>query len=624
MPSTTSKLNKLNFKPGFHRESTQYSEEGSWYDGDRVRFREGKPENIRGYQKHYDVAFQGIGRDLLTWANNDTQKLLSVGTEKKLYLLYNDYNYDITPITTVVSIGDIGTQGSFSTSAGSPLIEVSLNSNNVSVGDFIEFSNTSINGFGTDGLDFSTSSFGGPVFEVASKNGINNFYITVASVATSTQTNQGHGIASFLLASGQTNAIQGLGYGAGVYNAGVSSTAERAWNEPATASNIVFQATQWKLDNWGEDVLAVRRGSQLFHWDADASTTPVRSTVVNTGPTKINSIVVSPNDRHVIALGTNEFATSVFNPLLIRWSDQNNFTNWTPSISSTSGELDLADGTELIGGIRGRNTINLWTDNSMHSLQFVGPPFIFKLTQLGSACGLIAPHAAVDVDGVSYWMSDDNFYVFDGRVRKLDCTVRRYLYDDFNMTQKDKVYAGINSEFHEIIWLYPKAGSEEPNAYVIFNYMENTWVYGTGFYTTFSDNNVFLNTITTGEVSAGTGQFIWDNEPTSVFTGDDAALSSFIESADFDIEDGDDLLFVNRVIPDFTINLGSIELYVNTKIYPSGLQTTKGPFVINNGTTKIDMRSRGRQANIKISCSDLGTSWKWGSVRMALQPDGKR
>ena len=152
MPSTTSKLNKLNFKPGFHRESTQYSEEGSWYDGDRVRFREGKPENIRGYQKHYDVAFQGIGRDLLTWANNDTQKLLSVGTEKKLYLLYNDYNYDITPITTVVSIGDIGTQGSFSTSAGSPLIEVSLNSNNVSVGDFIEFSNTSINGFGSDAL----------------------------------------------------------------------------------------------------------------------------------------------------------------------------------------------------------------------------------------------------------------------------------------------------------------------------------------------------------------------------------------------------------------------------------------------------------------------------------------
>ena len=624
MPSTTSKLNKLNFKPGFHRESTQYSEEGSWYDGDRVRFREGKPENIRGYQKHYDVAFQGTGRDLLTWANNDTQKLLSVGTEKKLYLLYNDNNYDITPITTVVSIGNIGTQGSFSTSAGSPLIEVSLNSNNVSVGDFIEFSSTSINGFGTDGLDFSTASFGGPVFEVASTNGANNFYITVASVATSTQADQGHGIASFLLASGQANAIQGLGFSAGVYNAGVSSTAERAWSDPATASNIVFQATQWKLDNWGEDVLAVRRGSQLFHWDADASTTPVRSTVVNTSPTKINSIVVSPNDRHVIALGTNEFATSVFNPLLIRWSDQNNFTNWTPSISSTSGELDLADGTELIGGIRSRNAINLWTDNSMYSLQFVGPPFIFKLTQLGSACGLIAPHAAVDVDGVSYWMSDDNFYVFDGRVRKLDCTVRRYLYDDFNMTQKDKVYAGINSEFHEIIWLYPKAGSEEPNAYVIFNYMENTWVYGTGFYTTFSDNNVFLNTITTGEVSAGTGQFIWDNEPTSVFTGDDAALSSFIESADFDIEDGDDLLFVNRVIPDFTINLGSIELYVNTKIYPSGLQTTKGPFIINNGTTKIDMRSRGRQANIKISCSDLGTSWKWGSVRMALQPDGKR
>lgn len=624
MSSTASTLSKFNFRPGIRRESTQYSEEGSWYDCDRVRFREGKPENIRGYQKHTTNDILGVGRDLKTWINNDTIKLLSVGTEKKLYLLYNDWPYDITPIVSTVSIGDIGTQGSFSTSAGSNLIEVSLNNNGVSIGDFINFSNTSINGFGTNGIDFSTSAYGGPTFEAVSVSGLNRFYISVASIATSTETNQGHGVAGFLLATGQLNPIQGLGYGAGVYNAGASTTGVRAWNKPATASNITFLATQWSLDNFGEDLLAVRRGSNLLHWDADASTAPVRTSIVGTAPSQINSIVVSPNDRHVIAFGTEEYGTSTFNPLLIRWSDQEDYTNWIPSVSSTSGELQLIDGTQIQGGIRSRNAIHVWTDKAMYALQFVGPPFIFNLTQLGSNCGLIGPHAAINVDGASFWMSDNNFFIFDGRIRKLNCTVRRYLYDDFNMTNKDKVFAGVNSEFHEIIWLYPTANSSEPNAYVIYNFMEDTWYYGTSFYTTFNNSDVFLNTIATGRVSATADTYIWDNEPTSVFTGDGQALSSFLESADFDIQDGDQIMFMNKIVPDYTINQGSIRFSINTKMYPAGGAIEKGPYTINNATQKIDFRARGRQVNIRVSTADPGTSWKWGSVRLGFQPDGKR
>jgi len=628
MPSTNSRLQRLNLKPGFHRESTQYSEEGKWFDGDRVRFREGKPENLRGYQKFIDTSFIGTARDLLAWTNNNTEKLLGYGTESKLYVVYNDYPYDVTPIVSTVSIGNLGTTGSFDTVAGSPLIEVSSNNNGRKVGDYVEFSNTSINGFTTNGLDFSASSFGGPTFEVVSVQGINNFFISVTSVAASTESNQGSGIAFFLLATGQSNPIQGLGYGAGIYNAGVSTTGERAWNQPAESSNIIFLGTQWSLDNFGEDLLAARQGGNLIHWDANASLAPVRSSVVGTAPSKINSIVISPNDRHVIALGTEEFATSVFNPLLVRWSDQEDYANWIPSVSSTSGELQLIDGTRIVGGVRGRNAILVYTDNALYTLQFVGPPFIFRMAQVGTNCGLIGSHAAIDVGGRTYWMGDTDFFMFDGSVKKLDCTIRRYLYDDFNMTQKSKVFAGLNSEFHEIIWLYPKSGSNEPDGYVIYNYMENTWVYGSNFYTTFIDDSVFLNTVATGavtgNVSATNPQFIWYNEPTSVFSGDSQPLTSFIETADIDIGDGDDIMFIDKIIPDYTINTGTIKFSINIKDYPAGTTKEVGPFDITDATQKIDMRARGRQANFRVSTSDLNTSWKWGSVRVAIQPAGKR
>ena len=622
MTSTTARLFKFNLRPGIRRESTDYSESGSWYDCDRVRFREGKPENLRGYQKHLDTTFDGTARDLLTWQNNNTEKLLSFGTEQKLYVLASDILYDVTPIVSTVTVGTDGTAGKLATVSGSNKIAVSLNSNGVSVNDHIFFTSASIRNFAS--TNFAASSFGGPVFRAVSTSGTNRFLISTTSVATATSTCAGTATVNFLLRTGQNDNIQGLGYGAGVYTAGVSTTGGRAWNRPAESSGITFAATQWSLDNFGEDLLAVRRGGNLLHWDADASTRPIRAAIVTTAPASINSIVVSPNDRHVLAFGTNEFAGGAFNPLLIRWSDQEDFTNWTPSVSSTSGELQVVDGTTLKGGIRSRNTIHVWSDQALYSLQYVGPPFIFAISQLGTNCGLIGQHAAINVDGISYWMGDNNFYRFDGRVDKLNCTVRRYLYDDFNMAQGDKVYAAVNSEFHEVVWYYPKEGSLEPNAYVLYNYEEDTWAYGTGFYTTFKDATVFTNTIATGKVSAGATPHIWDNEPVSIFTGDGVALSSFLQSADFDIDDGNDLIFADRIIPDYTINQGSINMSVNFREFPAANTIEKGPFEINSGTKKIDFRGRGRQSNVRVSCNDFNTSWKWGSVRMAIQRDGKR
>jgi hypothetical protein len=692
MPSTQSKLTKLNLKPGFHRESTQYSEEGAWFDGDRVRFREGKPENLRGYEKRITEGLLGTVRDLTTWTNNNTQKLLALGTEQQLGILYSDQVFDVTPIIKTVSVGDSGTQGNFNTSIGSTRITVSITNHGAVVGDWIVFSSTSINGFATNGRDFSSAEFGGPTFQTVSVQDLNLFSVSTLIAAASTETNQGHGTTGFLLETGPLNNIQGLGYSAGNYvvekdsgtatgtttNKLVDSTQNfittvhigdkinnitdsttaiitaidsntqltldtdimasgevyiifdplanntRAWNAASPASNITFKATQWSLDNFGEDLLAVRRGGQLLHWDASQSAWPVRTSIVATGPSKINSIIVSPNDRHVLALGTNEVVTSVFNPLLVRWSDREDYEDWTPSISSTSGELQLIGGTEIIGGIRTRNAIHVWTDTSAYALNFVGPPFIFKPTELGTNCGLVGPHAAIDVDGVSYWMGTSDFFVFDGRVRRLDCTIRRFFFDSFNISQSDKVYAGLNSEFSEVVWVYPKEDSQEPDSYIAYNFSENVWTSGTGFFTTYEDNRVFTDVITTGSVEKGGTSFIWNNEPKDVFDGDGVALTSFIESADMDIEDGDDLMFINKLIPDITINTGYLKFTITTRQYPTSSEVVKGPYPIDSGTDKIDLRVRGRQAKVRVSTAALGASWQWGSVRLAMQRDGKR
>ena len=607
MASTDSALISLNFAPGFHRESTRYTEEGKWYDGDKVRFRAGKPENMRGYVKRVATAFEGSARDLKTWSDNDTKKLAAFGTEKKFYV-YDDTvgsNTDVTPIVSTTTFTSV-----FSTQSGSQLVEISSTDNNRKVGDFILISSsTTIGG----NIVLGTS-----VYAVVSVSGVNDFYIQSSTTAAATSAAVGTGTGQFLLNTGSLAAIQGLGYGAGVYNAGTSTTGERAWNEPAETSNITFLPTQWSIDTWGEDLLLNRRGSQIFFWDRDAAATPQRAVVVTTSPTATNSILVSPNDRHVIAFGTTGFAAP-YSPLRVRWSDQEDYTNWTPSVSSTSGEVDLTDGTRIVGAVRSRNQINIWTDKSLFGMTFVGAPFIFQFRQLGSNCGLIGPHACVDFDGRAFWMSQDNFYMFDGQVKNLYSTVRRYIYDNINPSQHDKVYAGVNSEFKEIIWLYPSKESTDCDSYVIYNPDENHWVYGTGKFTTFEDKNVFNNTITTSNDS-----FLYDNEPDDIFTADGDTITNFIESSDFDFEEGLDIMFIDRIIPDYTISTGTIEMFITTKQYPTGPEILKGPFVINQNTRKVDIRGRGRQARVKVSCNSNNTSWRWGSVRLSGSRDGRR
>lgn len=715
----TAKLAKFDFKQGFNRETTQYAEEGKWFDGNRVRFRAERPENMRGYATKVSTAFDGSARDLIAWKDNSNKKRALFATPEKVYEHDGDRITDITPITTIVTLANV-----FGTSSGSTRVCCSDGSHGRQKGDYVLFTSAAV--FGSD------VSLTGNVYQITSIVDTNVFTISISGNAGATSTQAGSATFNYYIATGTSVASQGVGYGASDYNAAdptsiglskISSTSGnalvtvscasahggvandfivfqntsidsvaatiggnlnltkpaaggpeftivsvngtqviisaaanasasgdvtsslnmtalvykqtggggsgRAWNAEASAdaTDLALDIAQWSMDNWDENVLLNRRGSNIYYFITQASTSPVRATTVTTSPISVNSVIVSPNDRHIIALGANEFSptatvSGTFNPMLVRWSDQGSRTNWVPSVSSTAGEVVLTDGTRIVGGVRSKNAINIWTDNSLWLMEFAGPPFTFKFQQAGTNCGLIGPHAGIDYNGVTYWMGFDNFYANTGQVEVLDCTVRRFVFDKLNTSYYDKVYAGINSEFKEIIWLFVSNNATECDSYVIFSPDEGYWVYGDTFFTTFKDREIFGNTITTGATT--TGNFLYNNEPAGVFTGDGETLTSFIESADFDVDDGNAIMFMNRIIPDFDLSTGKIKLELISKQYPESTDSITKEFDITNTTQKVDLRARGRQAKVRVSCAANNASWKWGSIRLALQGDGGR
>ena len=698
--STESQTKQLNFRPGIHRESTQYAEQGSWYDGNRVRFRDKRPENIRGWEVKTSGTLVGTGRDIITWQDNITQKHLAAGTEKFLYEYDNGVTNNITPVRESVNLTN-----AFGTTLNSVRVCVSDTAHGLTTGDFAVFTSSSVptnytfnnmfsvsvisanryafdntvsaasnqsakghatakyllpvgtsvgitgtgygaaaynaevftsvvltsvinvvaaciavsvnsNSHGLEVNDFvyfptantiggnillTDTAFGGPIFQVLSVTDVNNFRFNSAVSAVATSTGAGLAVAQFLV--------------------DVSTTAGfRTWDSPAVSSGITFEAANWQLDTFGEILLANKRGKGLFQWFPTLGG-DVRAVAVTNAPVSINSFIVSPNDRHVIAFGCSN-AAGVKEPLLVRWSDQNDYTNWTPSISSTAGENTLSGGTTIIQGIRSRNQIAILTDHVLYGMRFTGPPFIFSFSELGTGCGGVSQHGGIDMDGIPVWMGHDNFFMFDGRVRRLDCTVRRHVFSDINTDQLSKVYAGVNSEFKEITWLYPSADSTECNKYVSWSMEENYWVFGDAIWTTWDDRDIYDNVVNTG-TSIGVTR-IYDNEVPDVFTGKGLKIDSFIESADFGIGDGNDMLFVDRLIPDVEINNGQLSFTIQTKEFPNGALKTKGPFTLTQNTETVRFRSRGRQARIKVESNATGTEWRYGDLRLDIQPDGLR
>lgn len=595
-------LSELNFaRPGFNRENTRYAEKGHWYDGNHVRFRDGTPQNIRGYNKR-STSFDGTARDLITWKSFADDDLIGFGTEKKLYVYQGGINYDITPITSVVT----ATNG-ITTTAGSTRIVVSATTG-MSTGDYVAFTSQTTTVGGNVFLDDLMTSY--PVSVIAG----GSFAVEINTTAAETSASAGGDVTLHVLLSVVPSIAQpGFGWSAGTY--GLST-----YGTPRTSSNIIIDMGQWSLSTWGEDMLANRRGGRIYHWDA-TSGTEYRAEVVTASPSINNSILVTPDSQFAISLGcTNEAGD--YDPLLVRWSSQENFNDWTASATNTAGSNPLNTGSRIVGGMHSRQAVMIWTDTATHTMQYVGGPFVFRFRHIGDNTGLIGPHAAAEFNGIPFWMGDTNFFVWQGgAVQTLDCTVRRYVFDDFNRINSDKVFAGINSEFNEITWLYPSANSLECDRYVSYNPLENYWVYGTGKFTTWSDKGVYSSMIT-----GGSDSYLYNNEPEGVYTADGNLLSSYIESAAFEIDSGNQIMMIRRLIPDVSISpAGQVKFSMTTKRYPQAAdETVKGPFIIQPNTEKIDFRARGRQATIKIDCSTAGVAWKYGSMRLQIQPDGGR
>ena len=599
MASTDLKTIRVDFRPGVDKTSTRYKAEGTWYDADKVRFRSGVPENIRGWEKQTVSPLIGKARDILTWADNAGNSLIALGTECKLYVVKGGALYDITPIDHTVSIVD-----GINTTSNSVRVVVSAVHGITGAHNYVVFTSqgTTVGGNIYLNGDYFVSVINANSFAVDT---------SVSAVATSAGAG-GQLTIGVEIACGTSLATYGFGYGTGPY--GMST-----YGTPRTTSNVVLDMRQWSLDTWGQDLMACIRGGRLYHWDSSIGVS-ARATIVNNAPTQNNFIKVSPEDRHLISFGGTDVITSVFDPHVVQWCDTEDYNTWIPTVTNAAGSFRIDGGNELIAACRGARQINFFSDDTAHAMTYVGPPYTFGFSQLGGVCGIIAPHACTEFNSKIYWMSTHNFHVYDGQVKTIPCTLLKYVFDDINLVQKDKIYVGTNKEFGEIIWLYCSSSSNDIDRYVIYNTTDGSWVNGTFNWTVWADQTIFDNVIVVGSDS-----YIRNMDVDDLYTGDGLRYESMIETADFDIADGGDMVFWDRIIPDFDID-GTIQLFVTSKKYPGGSEITKGPYSITDSTAKIDFRQRGRQVRMRLSTSatPAGVRWQLGALRFNLGPDGSR
>ena len=596
MSNTDGKLIEIEFQPGLHRQGTPYAEKRSWVDCDRVRWRQGRPEAMRGRTRLTTASFIGTSRAILPWIQNNGEDDLALGTEAKLYVVQGGALYDVTPTRTSVSVS-----GALNTTSGATSVICSSAAHGLTTGDYVVFTSQTV----TVGGNIYLTGTQYPVSVVDADS-----FLFVASVtAAATSVNAGNVNMDFLLPTGTSINIGGLGYGAGNYNSGT-------YNTPRTGVTLFMR--RWAFDTWGEDLLANPTGGRIYTWNASIGTS-TRATIIAPAVSLCDFIVVSPEARHLVMFGCNDTA-GVYQGGLIRWSSSENYADIVASAGNTAGSLFVTGSSRMIGALRGKGTIVFWTDNGVHSLQYRAPPIVFSSFKLGDGCGLIGPHAAIESEGTIYWMAHDNFYVYDGRVSIMDCPLQRDIFNDLNIVQKEKVYAGTNDEFGEIIWLYPAASANECTRYVIFNKTEKTWYWGSTSATTWIDSN-YHDSVLTGLTN---GYVYYEDQP-SVYTDDGAAYESYVSSGAFTLADGDEVLFIDKIVPDFVfINDGVVDLQLTTRKYLTDSATIKGPFRVSAGTRRISMRARGMHHTFRAASSTLNSGWRMGKLRFNVFPDGKR
>jgi hypothetical protein len=636
-------LKKIPLPPGFDKNDTPSQAEGRWIDGDNVRFQYGSPEKIGGWSQIGPSILVGAGRDIHSWFDLTSRRYVAIGTDKVLYVLFDETFYDITPLSTAI------TGCTFSTTNTSATVTVNKTGHGLEVGALFTFTSVTA----PPGSGFVTADFTTNTFEVVSVPTTATFTITMAKVATGTTSNAGSASINPYYIVGPIASTLGYGWGAGTW--GLST-----WGTSRTYSNTTINAGSWSLDNYGELLIATIKDGSTFSWDPNAGTgVNTRATIVPNNPTASILTRVSDRDRHLIHFGTETIIgnSSTQDPMFIRFSNQEDIEEYEPTSTNTAGTFRLDNGSQIVAAVKGKDYMLILTDEAAYTMQFVGTPFTFSIRQVGSNCGCIGQHAAVFVDGAVYWIGDSgNFFVFDGTVKILPSTVEDFVFQTtgdslgINFTNGEQVFAGHNSVFSEISWFYPTANSNQIDRVVTYNYEQKVWSTGTLARTTYEDAHVletptatkYLSTLTPNTptingVSNG-GSYVFAHEVgvnevlnlTSTNTTS-IAIPAYIKSGDFDLDeegDGEYFIKVRRFIPDFKFLEGNTKVTLIFKAYPADTtsalgQTIVGPFTITSTTDKIDTRARGRLAAIKIENEGVDDDWRYGVFRVDIQPDGR-
>ncbi len=613
------KLVDLKFQPGIDKQDTAYSagDQRKYVDSDFVRFHYGKPERWKGwsYLPNPNKTIVGVVRDTHSWIGLDGTRYLALGTDRKLYIYSDGAVTDITPIRETAALTN-----PFTTN-GTTTVTVTDAAHGAHIGDFVTFDSFSA----IDGLDMNNE------FEVITVPSASTYTVTHTSTASgSTSGGGGSGNANYQIRTGPSTSTYGYGWGTLSWN---TST----WNTARSSSSVVVDARNWSLDNFGEDLIATVLNGGTFIWDTSGGTSS-RATTLSNAPTASRFSLVSTDTRHLLIFGTE---TTIGNSdtqddLLFRFSDREDATDYTPVSTNEAGSLRISDGSRIVGAVKSSGQILVWTDTSMHGIQFVGTPFTFGLRQLGANCGLIAQHAAVEINGRSYWMSDNSFYMYDGVVKKMPCSVQDYVFDDLSYTNKADIACGINTAFNEIIWYYPSANASQIDRAVAYNYLENTWyttslarttwlgayVYELPIATEY-DASITANNSTILGLTAG-ASYVYEHESGNN-QADGTAISAFLTSGSVEIADGDELMSVSKLVPDFDNLTNTMTATLTLEQYPQSADTVTTTGSISNTTEKIDVRGRGRAVKIKYQTSTVNdTAWRLGSTKLQLRPDGRR
>ena len=642
-------LTKLQFNPGINKETTSYTNEGGWYDCDKVRFRSGFPEKIGGWIRIYIKSFLGSCRALHAWRATDDSEFVGVGTHLKYYIEQGGAYNDITPIRTTTAAGDV----TFAATTDSSTITVTDTAHGAVQNDFVTFSDAVSLG-GNITADILNQEYqiveivDDDNYKIQAREVATIDEITIDGVLTPTLVNanssdSGNGgsavVGTYQVNVGLDTSVVGTGWGVGPFNRGT-------WGSSASISLVTDKLRLWTHDNFGEDLLINVRNGGIYYWDRSASSSSFNRAVelssisgASQTPTVAKQVLVSDTNRHIIAFGCNAQGSSDQDPLLIRFSSQGSLTDWDiTSTTNTAGDLPVGSGSEIIQAVETRQQTLVFTDTSLSTLQFLGPPNQFGLTTVSQNTTIMSPKAAVPVGDSVFWMGRNEFYVYTGSVQKLPCSVKDYVFSRFDINQQEKVFASVNTSYSEVWWFYPS--TDETNAdnnidsYVVYNYDQNIWYVGSMTRTAWIDRGIFDYPI----AAALDGHLYYhENGIDDGSTNPASAISAYIESSQFDIDDGYNFSFVDKIIPDVTFRDSTattplVNMTLKARNAPGGNYTKTdveevskvASVPVEQFTEQVFVRLRGRSMTFKIDSDAAGVAWRLGSPRINIRPDGRK